>query len=298
MIRETPRDFLDILKSYVPETGRPVGTLREEFSEFFAEFQSEERPSVEPVLIREGLRGVWCTVPESQPDRTLLFFHGGEFSMGSTADHLGFCAELARAGQARLFSVDYRLAPEQAFPAQAEDALAAYRYLLSHGNLPHRIIPVGISAGATLVLDLLLMLRDQHLPMPPAAVCMSPIVDMKFGGESVVANQNTDWMTPARLAALREAYLGGHAPPDDPLASPVNAQLSGLPPLYLQTGTGELLYDDISAFAKKIKWAGVPVRFEIWEGMFHYWQIFGRQIPEARGAVSHIGAFVRDIFDR
>jgi len=297
MIRETPRDFLDILKSYVPETGRPVGTLREEFSEFFAEFQSEERPSVEPVLIREGLRGVWCTVPESQPDRTLLFFHGGEFSMGSTADHLGFCAELARAGQARLFSVDYRLAPEQAFPAQAEDALAAYRYLLSHGNLPHRIIPVGISAGATLVLDLLLMLRDQHLPMPPAAVCMSPIVDMKFGGESVVANQNTDWMTPARLAALREAYLGGHAP-DEPLASPVNAQLSGLPPLYLQTGTGELLYDDISAFAKKIKWAGVPVRFEIWEGMFHYWQIFGRQIPEARGAVSHIGAFVRDIFDR
>lgn len=297
MIRETPRDFLDILKSYVPETGRPVGTLREEFSEFFTEFQSEERPSVEPVLIREGLRGVWCTVPESQPDRTLLFFHGGEFSMGSTADHLGFCAELARAGQARLFSVDYRLAPEQAFPAQAEDALAAYRYLLSHGNLPHRIIPVGISAGATLVLDLLLMLRDQHLPMPPAAVCMSPIVDMKFGGESVVANQNTDWMTPARLAALREAYLGGHAP-DEPLASPVNAQLSGLPPLYLQTGTGELLYDDISAFAKKIKWAGVPVRFEIWEGMFHYWQIFGRQIPEARGAVSHIGAFVRDIFDR
>lgn len=297
MIRETPRDFLDILKSYVPETGRPVGTLREEFSEFFTEFQSEERPSVEPVLIREGLRGVWCTVPESQPDRTLLFFHGGEFSMGSTADHLGFCAELARAGQARLFSVDYRLAPEHAFPAQAEDALAAYRYLLSHGNLPHRIIPVGISAGATLVLDLLLMLRDQHLPMPPAAVCMSPIVDMKFGGESVVANQNTDWMTPARLAALREAYLGGHAP-DEPLASPVNAQLSGLPPLYLQTGTGELLYDDISAFAKKIKWAGVPVRFEIWEGMFHYWQIFGRQIPEARGAVSHIGAFVRDIFDR
>lgn len=297
MIRETPRNFLDILRSYVPDPSHPAGTLREEFADFFTEFQSEARPSVEPVLIRGDLRGVWCKVPESQPDRTLLFFHGGDFTVGSTADHLGFCTELARAGQSRLFSVDYRLAPEQVFPAQANDALAAYRYLLKQGILPHRIIPVGISTGATLVIDLLLMLRDQHLPLPPAAVCMSPIVDMKFGGESITASQDTDWVTPGRLAALRTAYLGGREP-DDPLASPINAQLSGLPPVYLQTGTGELLYDDISAFAKKIKWAGVPVRFEIWEGMFHYWQIFGRQIPEAGGAVSHIGAFVRDIFDR
>ena len=147
MIRETPQEFLDILKSYVPDPQRPVGTARQEFSEFFAEFQPDERPAVEQVAIRDDLRGVWCSVPESVQDRTLLFFHGGGFSVGSTADHLGFCAALARAAQSRVFSVDYRLAPEHTFPAQVDDAVAAYRYLASHGYPPHRIIPVGISAG-------------------------------------------------------------------------------------------------------------------------------------------------------
>ena len=94
MIREKPQDFLDILKSYVPDLQKPAGAARQEFSEFFAEFQTEERPEVEQVAIRSDLRGVWCSVPEAVPDRTLLFFHGGGFSVGSTADHLGFCAEL------------------------------------------------------------------------------------------------------------------------------------------------------------------------------------------------------------
>ena len=297
MIRETPQEFLDILKSYVPDPQKPVGIARQEFSEFFTEFQSDERPAVEPVAIRDDLRGVWCSVPGAVPDRTLLFFHGGGFTVGSTADHLGLCAELARAAQSRVFSVDYRLAPEHTFPAQVEDALAAYRYLARHGYPPHRIIPVGISAGGTLVLDLLLSLRDQHLLMPPAAVCMSPIVDLAFGGESITTNGDNDWLTAARLTAIRTLYLGGREP-DDPLASPVHANLSGLPRLYIQAGTSELMYDDISAFAKKAKWAGVPVRFEIWEGMFHFWQIFGRSVPEGRAAVAHLGTFVRETFGR
>ncbi|MFZ1127361.1 alpha/beta hydrolase [Methanoregula sp.] len=297
MIRETPQDFLDILKSYVPDLQKPAGAARQEFSEFLAEFQADERPEVEPVAIRDDLRGVWCSVPEAVPDRTLLFFHGGDFSVGSTADHLGFCAELARASQSRVFSVDYRLAPEHPFPAPVEDTVAAYRYLASHGYPPHRIIPVGISAGGTLVLDLLLSLRDQHLLMPPAAICMSPIVDLAFGGESVISNRASDWLSATRLIAIRTRYLTGREP-DDPFASPVHANLSGLPRLYIQAGSGELMYDDISAFAKKAKWAGVQVRFEIWEGMFHFWQIFGRQVPEARDAVARAGTFVRETFGR
>jgi acetyl esterase/lipase len=126
---------------------------------------------------------------------------------------------------------------------------------------------------------------------------MSPIVDLAFGGESVTTNRDSDWLTAARLAAVSAQYLGGREP-GDPLASPVHANLSGLPRLYIQTGTGELMYDDISAFAKKAKWAGVQVRFEIWEGMFHFWQIFGKQVPEARGAVAHAGAFIQETFGR
>ena len=117
---------------------------------------------------------------------------------------------------------------------------------------------------------------------------MSPVVDMKFSGESITANQDTDWMTPARLAALRTAYLGSRDP-HDPLASPINAQISGLPPVYLQTGTGELLYD-VSCLCKKMKWEGVvPVRSRSGKGC----SITGRsrpQIPEA-GAVSPYGRF-------
>ena len=182
MIRETPQEFLDTLKSYVPDPREPVGVARQEFSEFFTEFQSEERPTTEQVAIRDDLRGVWCSVPGAIQDRTLLFFHGGFFSVGSTADHLGFCAELAKSAQARVFSVDYRLAPEHPFPAQLEDVMAAYRYLTSHSVPPHKIIPIGISAGGNLVLRLLLSLRDNRLLMPPAAICMSPMVDLAFGG--------------------------------------------------------------------------------------------------------------------
>jgi len=297
MIRETPQEFLDVLKSYVPDPGKPAGPARQEYSEFFSEFQSEERPATEAVAIRDDLRGVWCSVAGGVQDRVLLFFHSGFFSVGSTADHLGFCAELARASQSRVFSVDYRLAPEHPFPAAAVDALDAYRFLARHGYPPHRIIPVGISSGGSLVIDLLLSLRDQHLLMPPAAVCMSPFVNLSTEGKAADINKASDWLTAARIAAIRVQYLVG-SDLADPRASPVNANLSGLPRLFIQAGSGELMFEDISVFAKKATWAGVQVRFEIWEGMFHLWQIFGRQVPEARDAISRTGTFVRETFSR
>jgi monoterpene epsilon-lactone hydrolase len=193
--------------------------------------------------------------------------------------------------------VDYRLAPESVFPAQVDDTVAAYRYLLAKKIPPHRIIPVGISAGGTLVLDLLISARDQRLLLPPAAVCLSPAVDMHFTGESVKTNHGLDWITPARLDAIRMTWLAGHDP-KDPLASPVYAQLRGLPRLYIQAGTHELLLSGIASFVQKARWAGVPVQFELWEGMFHCWQVFARDVPEGRQAIDHIGAFVRDTLSR
>jgi acetyl esterase/lipase len=297
MTRESPEDFLTILKSYIPDPKKPIGLVRKEFSEFYAEFLPEERPTLEPVAIRDDLRGFWCSVAESVPDRTILFFHGGGFTVGSTADHLGLCARLAKAAGARVFSVDYRLAPEHPFPAPIEDALASYRYLTAHGCPAHRIVPTGLSAGGTLVLDLLLSLRDQKVLLPPAAVCMSPAVDMMFGSESVLRNRDVDWVTAERLNGIRTQYLAGHDP-NDPFASPIHANLSGLPRLCIQAGTHELLFDDISVLSKKAKWAGVPVRFEIWEGMFHCWQIFSGHVPEADEAVVHAGAFIQEVLAR
>jgi len=297
MIRETPEDFVAIIRAYSPDLKKPVAAVRKDFSTFYDNFHHGERPLVEPVDIREDLKGYWCSVPESLPDRNILFFHGGGFAVGSTEDYLGIIARIATAARARVFSVDYRLAPEHVYPAAAEDALAAYRYLVLHDHPPHQIIPVGISAGGTLVLGLLLSLREHKLLFPPAAVSMSPAVDMLFGGASVVANKDKDWITPARLDAIRIVYLAGHDP-NDPTASPIHANLSHLPRLYIQAGTHELLFDDISAFVKKAKWAGVVVRFEIWEGMFHCWQMFGEQVSEGQEAVEHIGAYVQEVFTR
>ncbi|MCX6697016.1 MAG: alpha/beta hydrolase [Methanoregula sp.] len=297
MIRETHEDFLSIIKSYSPDPNQPIAVVRKDFSAFFENFQHGERPLVEPVEIHKDLKGFWCSVPESLPDRTILFFHGGGFTVGSTQDHLGLIARIAHAARARVFSVDYRLAPEHVYPAAVEDALAAYRYLILHNHLPHHIIPVGISTGGTLALGLVLSLSGHKLPLPPATICMSPVVDMLFGGASMVANRDKDWITPARLNALRTVYLAGQDP-NDPTASPIHANLSRLPRLYIQVGTHELLFDDISAFVKKAKWAGVVVRFEIWEGMFHYWQMFGEHVPEGHEALEHIGAFVNEVLAR
>ena len=179
------------------------------------------------------------------------------------------------------------------FPAAAEDAAAAYRFLIANGIRPHRILPVGISSGGTLVLDLLMALRDDGAPMPPAAVCMSPVVDMLFGGESMKKNLERDWLTPARLDAMRTHYLAGHDP-TDPVASPVYARLNGLPRLYIQAGSHELLFDSIGTFVDKARWAGsgtvrglggnVPLLAGV------CWQI-----PEGREAIDHIGAFLQSV---
>jgi monoterpene epsilon-lactone hydrolase len=299
MIPDQPVDILTLLKFNAPDPGKSVQVMRQNFSAFIDELRGEEfePPSIEPVEITRDLRGFWIGGTEAATDHAVLFFHGGSFTTGSTGDNLELCSRIALAAQTRVLSVDYRLAPEHVFPAQVDDAVTAYKYLLSIGWQSHRIIPVGISAGGTLVLDLLLSVRDQGLPLPTAGVCMSPFVDMLFEGESVTKNIDNDWLTPASLDTIRTVYLAGHDPLD-PLASPVNARLHGLPRLYIQAGTHELLLSDIASFVDKARWAGVSVQFEIWEGMFHCWQAFFRHIPEGERAIDHTGTFIHDAIIR
>ncbi len=301
MIPEPPEDFFETLRSHAPDPGAPLATVRRNLSAFYAGLEEEtvmkSGHHIEGVAIRDGLRGTWISVPESCTDRVVLFFHGGCFSTGSTDSYLGFCIRLAAATRARVFSVDYRLSPESIFPAPVEDAIAAYRYLLAREWHPHQIIPAGMAAGGTLVVDLLLYARDQHIPLPLAGVCMSPLTDMLFEGESVTRNRERDWITREQLDAIRTVYLAGHDP-KDPIASPVYARLGGLPRLYVQAGTHELLVSDIGAFVDRARWAGVPVQAELWEGMYHGWQLFAAQVPEGQEAIAQAGAFICDVLSR
>jgi len=299
MISDSAIDLLTLIKSHTPDQKKPISLVRQDHSAFYETMQDDhgEYMITERVEFSKGIYGYWITVPEAVTNHTILFFHGGGFTLGSTKDHLGLCIRIARAARAQVFSVDYRLAPENAFPAAVEDAIDAYRYLVSHGTMPHRIIPVGISAGGTLVIDLLISARDRGLPLPLAGICMSPVVDMHFTGESVSRNIDNDWLTPDRLSAIRSVYLAGQDPRDY-LASPVFARLSGLPRLYIQAGTHELLLSDIASFVDKARWAGVPVQFELWEGMFHCWQVFAQEVSEGQRAIEHIGAYAQDLLSR
>jgi epsilon-lactone hydrolase len=299
MIPEQPPDLLALLKSNAPDPGKSISVMRQDFSAFIEEMRGEEYepPAIEPVEISRSLRGYWIGGSAGNTDKIVLFFHGGNFNLGSTQDHLELCSRIAVAAQTRVLSVDYRLAPEHVFPAPVEDAVNAYKYLLSYGYQSHQIIPAGISAGGTLVLDLLLSVRDLGLPLPSAGVCLSPFVNMLFEGESVTKNIDNDWLTPAILEGIRTVYLAGHDPMD-PLASPVYARLRGLPRLYIQAGIHELLLSDIASFVDKARWAGVPVQFEIWEGMFHCWQVFSRRLPEGDRAIDIAGAFIHDAIAR
>ncbi|PKL63886.1 MAG: alpha/beta hydrolase [Methanomicrobiales archaeon HGW-Methanomicrobiales-3] len=301
MIHNAPDELLTLLQENAPDSTLPVPALRQGFSDLYKEMQQESLSSsdyqIEKVPLRDGAVGYWITLSEVMSDRVILFFHGGGFTLGSTDDHLGLCVRLARASRARVFSVDYRLAPEHTFPAPVNDAVTAWKYLIAKGFLPHHILPVGISAGGNLVLGLLLTLRDGGMRLPAAGILMSPAVDLLFSGESVTKNAGRDWITAGRLQSIRRTYLGGRDP-NHPLASPTHARLAGLPRLYIQAGTHELLLSDIGKFVDKARWAGVPVQVELWEGMFHCWQIFADEVPEGEEAIDHAGKFAESVLLR
>jgi acetyl esterase/lipase len=223
----------------------------------------------------------------------VLFFHGGGFMNGSADDHGDLCGHLSRLAKARILSLNYRLAPENPFPAAVEDCHAAYAWLIRQGLAPANLALAGISAGGTLALTTLLKAKQAGLPLPAAGLLMSPAPDMRFSGASITANAATDWLTPDRLAAIQKLYLAGHDP-DDPLASPVRGDLPGLPPLLVQAGEAELLVDDILALGAALKRAGVQAEVSLWPGMCHSWQIYSRVLAPGREALKQAGDFLAE----
>ena len=233
-------------------------------------------------------------VPRGMPTMgVILYLHGGSFISGSIASHRTLAGNVALSSRARVLLIDYRLAPEHPFPAGLEDATAAYQWLLSQGTAPGRIVLAGDSAGGNLTLALLVHLRDRGLPLPAAAVCMSPNPDLTYSGESWVYNAKRDVMIEERKERQAvEIYLRG-ADPRNPLASPSFADLRGLPPLLMQVGSYEVLRSDVEGFAEKARQAGVQVSLEVWPGMQHEWQFTAGILPEGRRAIARIGRFVQ-----
>jgi len=233
------------------------------------------------------------TPAELVPGRILLYSHGGGYTMFSRRTHRGIASRLARELNAQAIVYDYRLAPEHKFPAAIDDAMLVYRHLLDAGYNPRDIIFAGDSAGGGITFGLMLAARDAGVPLPGLAIGLSPWVDMTASGHSMRENADKDVMlSPPGIAKFTLKYIGdGDA--KHPYASPLFANLKGLPPVMLQAAGDEILRDDSVRLAAALRDAGVPVELDVWPGLFHVFEFAWRWLPEADEAMSKIGEFAR-----
>jgi monoterpene epsilon-lactone hydrolase len=236
-------------------------------------------------------------------DRALMYLHGGAYCIGSITSHHAIVGKLASMLGIQAFNVGYRLAPEHPFPAALDDAILAYKWLLEHGSIPSKgLVIAGDSAGGGLTIATLMRIRDEGLPPPKAAFCFSPWTDLAITGETMETKANVDVMlTRAGVARCAGFYAAGNDR-TNPLVSPLYGKCEGLPPVFIQVGTSEILLADSTRMAQKLKDAGCQVQLDVWEHMFHVFvtmaciPFIGPLIPECSGALKNIKRFVNGQF--
>jgi monoterpene epsilon-lactone hydrolase len=224
----------------------------------------------------------------------LLYLHGGGYFGCSAQSHRPITVAFARQGF-RVLAPNYRLAPENQFPAAVDDAVAVYRGLLSEGYSPERIVVSGDSAGGGLALSLLLTLRDEGTPLPAGAALFSPWTDLAATGESIRTNADRCAMFHGPDIGSSARYYLGEMDPRNPIASPLYADLTGLPPLLIHVGADEALRDDSTRLAERGRAAGVRVELKVWPVVPHAWQLAPHRIPEAGQSLRESAVFLREL---
>lgn len=253
------------------------------------------RVRVEPDEIN-GLYAEWLTPKDHMEGKLLLYLHGGGYVIGGCDMHRQIVSHIARAGRIRALLPEYRLAPENKFPAAIDDAVAIYRSVLEMGIKAEDIIFAGDSAGGGLTVATMLALRDAGDPLPAAAVLLSPFLDVTGSGESIRTRAEQDpWFHPKDLSYIADYYCEPHQR-RFPLVSPVFADVEGLSPMFIQVGDDEILLSDSERIADACIAAGIDVELEIWPQMWHVFQVFTRKMPESRKAIDKMGAYIQSRF--
>jgi epsilon-lactone hydrolase len=270
----------------------PIEELRKQMETMLHFVPSPPRGTQSSRVDAGGIKALRVATSQALDGRRVLYLHGGGYVMGSP-DHYGdFLWRIARVTSARVVCPYYRLAPEHPFPAALDDAIRVYSWLLSEGTRPRELVIMGDSAGGGLAFATLLRLRDEGLPLPAAAVALSPWTDLALTGTSITQNARRDLtLMPERAATFARHYLTD-ADPRHPYASPLYGDVRGLPPILIQVGSDEILRDDSVRMAEKLRAAGTPVELQIGHRMHHVWQLYARVLPEGRAAVARIGAFL------
>ena len=280
---------------------RPLGAGNPTLEEMRAGMEAGAFPATEAATVTpvdaNGVPGEWVVVPESDPNRRLLYVHGGGYVIGSALTHRRLCEDIARAGGCAVLNLDYRLAPEHPFPAAVEDAIEGLKFVQANGpdgeGAAEATFVAGDSAGGGLTIATLLTAREQGVDQPNAAIGISAWTDLAITGETIQTRAEVDPLITdeSMVSGMAQTYLGD-ADADDPLASPLYADYAGLPPLLLQVGDHEVLLADTTRVTEKARAAGVDVTEEVWDEMFHVWHQFAPMLPEGQQAIERIGEFI------
>lgn len=290
---------IDAIRALLAAKPRPVGWAerRARIDEVGSAWPVADDIQLESVDLG-GVAGEFSLAPGSDASRVLMYFHGGGYCSGSIESHRRMVTEAGRAARMRTLAVSYRLAPEHPFPAAHEDALTAWRFLRGQGigaeSIAAENIAVGgDSAGGNLAICLINRLRAAGEALPACAWLASPWVDLTMSGASLAAKDAVDPLIhKSYLEELAAAYAGA-ANRDDPLISPLFADLAGLPPVLIQVGSAETLIDDAVRFARAAGLADVAVTLEIWPHMIHAWPMWNAKLADGRSALARAGEFLR-----
>ncbi|MBM6594719.1 alpha/beta hydrolase [Microvirga sp. BT291] len=286
---------IDAIRAMLGSKPRPVGWAerRRRLDEIGTAWPVAEDIALEPVDLG-GISAEWSLAPGSDDSRVLLYFHGGGYCSGSILSHRRLVTEAGRAAGIRTLAVGYRLAPEHPFPAAQEDAMAAWRFLLTQGYGPSSIVIGGDSAGGGLTLAHTNRLRDAGEALPACAWLISPWTDLTLSGDTLTSKDPVDPIIhKGYLGELAEAYLGGHIDRADPRVSPLFADPGGLPPLLIQVGSAETLLADATRMAAAAGAADVAVTLEVWPHMIHAWSLWNARLEPGRQALTSAGDFMR-----
>jgi len=234
----------------------------------------------------------WISIPGADEEKVFFNLFGGGYTMGTLESRRGIPYHISRATHLRCLNIEYRLAPEYSFPAALDDSIQSYKWLLSTGFDPKKIIIGGESAGGGLTIATLLKLKELKLSLPAAGVLMSPWADLTGSGKSLIENQKFEPLMIEGLKIMAKSYAQ-REPLNNPLISPVFADLKGLPPLLIQVGGIEALLDDSISLAERAKTAGLEVKLEVYENMTHVFQNFGEELSDSKKAFESINEFIQ-----
>lgn len=284
--------FTRIARTGGVDAATPIEEIRRQFDHISSRFGQVPGEATFEAAQIGPIKGEWVRVPESDPHRLILYFHGGGFIAGTPESHRPLVARLCQESRASAYSLQYRLAPEYAFPAGLRDGIDAYRNLLQRGIAGRSIVLAGDQAGGGLAFACALAIRNANLPMPAGIVAMSPWADLSLSGWSVLQNAKTDAALSWELLFVAARHYLKKQSPTDPYASPIFASFRDFPPIMVHAGSDEILRDDASRIGDRAAEANVPVSVEIYDGMQHVFQA-SANVNEARVSLARLGQFIR-----